>query len=142
MAPPWSSERRPDHQIHELVAGIPHRRQLQAFFRAEVGKQSALRHVRQFGEGPDGDASKSHLTRRAGRLVQHSLPGELTLAHQALIARSFVRCKTPVLEARDPLSDHRNADHEKQDGHDRGVVVSQPLPQPVQGPAIRAEAIR
>ena len=57
---PWSSERRPDHQIHELVAGIPHRRQLQAFFRAEVGKQSALRHVRQFGEGPDGDASKSH----------------------------------------------------------------------------------
>ena len=63
-------------------------------------------------------------------VVQHSVPGELTLAHQALIARSFVRCKKPVLEARDPLSDHRNADHEKQDGHDRGVVVHQPLPQP------------
>jgi hypothetical protein len=33
-----------------------------------------------------------------------------------------------------PFPDHRNADNEKQDGHDRGVVVNQPFPQPVQGP--------
>jgi hypothetical protein len=38
-----------------------------------------------------------------------------------------------LLEARNALSDHRNANHEKQDSHDRGVVVDQPFPQSVQG---------
>ena len=39
------------------------------------------------------------------------------------------------LEARNALPDHRNANHEKQDSHDGGVVVDQPFPQPVQGPS-------
>jgi hypothetical protein len=120
-----------------------------------VGKQSALRHVHRVGQRPDGHSSKPHLASRPRRLVQHSVPGQLALAHEALIARSFVRCKTlqntsakrtvirragdeidflSWLEAGDALSDHRNADYEKQDGHDRGVVVDQPSTQLVQGP--------
>ena len=98
--PAGSTERRPDHHLDELVAGMLHRCQLQALLGAEMREQPALGHVRQVGEGSDRDTSQPDLAGGARRLIEHGVPSELASSHVPFIARSFVLVEIPGVIAR------------------------------------------
>ncbi len=82
-------EGRPNDDFDKPLSGKLQQLNLEGLLGSEMGEKAALRKIQFLGQSADREALKAHLARKTGSPFQDGLPGQLSLGHRLIIARSF-----------------------------------------------------